>query len=189
MYFQDDGAHSARYAPYSANSGFYYVRSNERTRYFFVSLLYAGDLILRSSSHQQALIQVMTEHASMFGLRVKVLGRDMIEFPGGWHYHRRKDFMKQVVKGEVDANIFHMSWTTNKNNKLKFFQQMGEWYLDKNCIGKTKEEIVGNVTSSLSLIQPCCLPEAEITCHYKDKPSKIPCNDSPPIDKHGRNFW
>lgn len=31
-YFQDDGAHSLRYAPFSANSGFYYVRNNDRTR-------------------------------------------------------------------------------------------------------------------------------------------------------------
>lgn len=189
MYFQDDGAHSARYAPYSANSGFYYVRSNDLTRYFFVSLLYAGDIILRSSSHQQALIQVMTEHASMFGLRVKVLGRDMAEFPGGWHYHRRKDFMKDVVQGNANAKIFHMSWTSNKMNKLKFFQQMGEWYLNEKCIGETKGTIAGNTTSPLALIQPCCLADAAITCHYKDKPSKIPCNDSPPIDKGGRSFW
>ena len=34
MYFQDDGAHSTRYAPLSANSGFYYVRYNARTKYF-----------------------------------------------------------------------------------------------------------------------------------------------------------
>ena len=32
VYFQDDGAHSLRYAPFSANSGFYYVRNNDRTR-------------------------------------------------------------------------------------------------------------------------------------------------------------
>jgi hypothetical protein len=25
VFFQDDGGHSVRYAPYSANSGFYYV--------------------------------------------------------------------------------------------------------------------------------------------------------------------
>jgi len=31
--FQDDGAHSLRYAPFSANSGFYYARNNDRTRY------------------------------------------------------------------------------------------------------------------------------------------------------------
>lgn len=99
MYFQDDGAHSTRYAPLSANSGFYYVRNNARTRYLFTSLLYAGDQILQSKSHQEALVQLMNEHTSLFGLRVKVLSRDMEEFPGGWHYHKRnKDFMMKVVK-------------------------------------------------------------------------------------------
>lgn len=68
MYFQDDGAHSTRYAPLSANSGFYYVRNNARTRYLFTSLLYAGDQILQSKSHQEALVQLMNEHTSLFGL-------------------------------------------------------------------------------------------------------------------------
>ena len=31
VFFQDDGGHSIRYAPYSANSGFYFVRYNKRT--------------------------------------------------------------------------------------------------------------------------------------------------------------
>jgi hypothetical protein len=28
-----------------------------------------------------------------------------------------------------------------------------------------------------------------VVCHYRDKPSKIPCPDSPTIDKNGRDFW
>jgi len=46
FYFQDDGAHTNRYAPYSPNSGFYYVRYNDRTRYFFEVFLRMGELIL-----------------------------------------------------------------------------------------------------------------------------------------------
>eukprot|EP00557_Chaetoceros_sp_GSL56_P007231 CAMPEP_0176488264 /NCGR_PEP_ID=MMETSP0200_2-20121128/6610_1 /TAXON_ID=947934 /ORGANISM="Chaetoceros sp., Strain GSL56" /LENGTH=537 /DNA_ID=CAMNT_0017885223 /DNA_START=206 /DNA_END=1816 /DNA_ORIENTATION=- len=112
MYFQDDGAHSVRYSPYSANSGFYYIRSNAETKYFLVSLLYAGDMIITSKSHQQALIQVLAEHASQFGTRVKILSRDMNEFPGGWHYNSKakKDFMKSIAKGDIVPYIFHMSW-------------------------------------------------------------------------------
>mmetsp|Transcript_16903 Transcript_16903/g.28072 ORF Transcript_16903/g.28072 Transcript_16903/m.28072 type:complete len:106 (-) Transcript_16903:11-328(-) len=45
IYFQDDGAHSTRYAPYSANSGFYYVRHNDRTQFFLTSVLMAGGLV------------------------------------------------------------------------------------------------------------------------------------------------
>lgn len=193
MYFQDDGAHSIRYAPYSANSGFYFVRSNDLTRYFFTSLLYHNDEILTSNSHQQVLIQIMAEHASKFGLRVKVLGREMEEFPGGWHYHSRakKSYLKAIMSGEVVPYIFHMSWTKNKDNKINFFQQMGEWYLADKCISKTKGQILGEGMSDAEtpLMEPCCIPEPRILCHYKDKPSKIPCKESPPIDKGGRSFW
>jgi len=199
MYFQDDGAHSRRYAPYSANSGFYYVRNNYETRYFFVSLLYAGDLILVYNSHQEPLIQIMTEHASQYRLKVKVLDREMDEFPGGWHFNspRKKAFMKKIAKGEVDNYIFHMSWTNNKTNKIKYFQQMGEWYISDVCVQKTRATILEEKAISGEqdgdqagvLMQPCCLAEPQIVCHYRDKPSKIPCTDSPPIDKNKRSFW
>jgi hypothetical protein len=82
VYFQDDGAHSTRYAPYSANSGFYFVRHNDRTQFFLTSILMAGDLVIKTDSHQQALIALLAEHSSLYGLRVKVLSRDLEEFPG-----------------------------------------------------------------------------------------------------------
>mmetsp|Transcript_6501 Transcript_6501/g.9290 ORF Transcript_6501/g.9290 Transcript_6501/m.9290 type:complete len:591 (+) Transcript_6501:101-1873(+) len=187
MYFQDDGARGPRYAPYSANSGFYYVRNNEMTKYFFTSLLYSGDQILQCTSHQQVLIQVMTEHASHFGLRVKVLERDMEEFPGGWHYHRNnKTFMKKLIDGKVNPQIFHMSWTKNKDNKIKFFQQMAEWYTEDKCIQRKRKDIADEDSS---LVESCCLSEPNIVCHYRDKPSKIPCKDSDPIDKGHPSFW
>lgn len=80
--FQHDGSNSVRYAPYSANSGFYYVRANKKTQYLFTSLLYHSDLILTWDSHQQALVQLLAEHSSLFGLNVKVFGRDTSMFPG-----------------------------------------------------------------------------------------------------------
>ena len=202
MYFQDDGAHSSRYAPYSANSGFYYVRNNDKTKYAFTSLLYHSDMIIQSHSHQQALIQVFADHASLYGMRLKVLSRDMEEFPGGWHYHRvRKDFMKNVLSEKIIPYIFHMSWTENKANKVKYYQQMGQWYVHDQCISKTKDEIlmkshdVGmekNTSSTMEssvLLESCCLAEPNIVCHYRDKPSKYPCKDSPPIDKGRPSFW
>jgi hypothetical protein len=201
MYFQDDGAHSPRYAPYSANSGFYYVRSNDKTRYLFTSLLYSGDRIIQTSSHQHALIQLLADHSSSFGLKVKVLSRDMKEFPGGYHYHRRKNLMKDIVTDKVVPEMFHMSWTANKKNKVKYFQQFGEWYVADKCIATTKNDIMGksehidedgsgdpNIIKK-SLFDQCCLVEPNIVCHYRDKPSKIPCKESDPIDKGRPSFW
>jgi hypothetical protein len=182
MFFQDDGNHAQFYAPYSANTGFYFVRHSDNTRHFFDSLLLNGDLILESKSHQLALIALLNEHTSLFGLRVKVFSRDEDDFPGGYQYNQKTGkYMRRFFAGKVDPYIFHMSWTHNKDNKQRYFQQMGEWYLKQECVQKNRDEI-GDVAA-------CCLAEPVITCHYRDKPSKIPCKDSPPIDKGRPSFW
>ena len=189
MMFQDDGGHSIRYAPYSANSGFYYVRSNDKTKHFFSNLLTNGDQIIESGSHQQVLISLLSEHVSLYGTKVKIFSRDTDEFPGGYHYHQKtRKYMKRFLTGEVDPYIFHMSWTLNKNNKLLFFQQLGEWYVKDQCINKNPADIFMD-SDAANFATVCCLSEPVFECHYKDKPSKFPCDDSPPIDKGGKSFW
>eukprot|EP00591_Stephanopyxis_turris_P009357 CAMPEP_0195515512 /NCGR_PEP_ID=MMETSP0794_2-20130614/6554_1 /TAXON_ID=515487 /ORGANISM="Stephanopyxis turris, Strain CCMP 815" /LENGTH=544 /DNA_ID=CAMNT_0040643943 /DNA_START=219 /DNA_END=1853 /DNA_ORIENTATION=+ len=187
--FQDDGARSLRYAPYCANSGFYYVRHNPKTRYLFISLLLQSDQIIAHHSHQQILSTMLTEHASLYGLKVKVL--DTMDFPGGVNYHRRKNFdmFKDIREGNVTPWIFHMSWTHNKDNKLLYMKQMGQWHLNKQCENKNFQEIKESQGDVTDLVPLCCSAEPLITCHYSDKPSVINCNDSPPIDKGGKPFW
>jgi Nucleotide-diphospho-sugar transferase len=191
MLFQDDGGHTTRYAPYSANSGFYYVRYNARTEYFFNSLLLAGDLIMKTDSHQQALIALLVEHVSLFGLRVKVFPRHEDDFPGGYQYHMKSGrYMKALFAGKVHPYIFHMSWTENKDNKLLFLQQMGEWHVNEQCVHKQVKEIPGldpNVSNDYE--SKCCAAKPIFKCHYRDKASKFPCKDSPPIDAGKRSFW
>jgi len=199
IFFQDDGGHSLRYAPYSANSGFYFVRSNDRTRHFLTALLLAGgDMVISTKSHQQALIALLQEHVSLHGLRAKVLSRDMEEFPGGYQYNQKTgNYMKAFYAGELHPYIFHMSWTLNKDNKLLYFRQMGEWYVKDRCIAKKYEEITGGkgrndaspTGDAVDLAPLCCSAEPLVSCHYRDKPSKIPCKDSPPIDKGRPSFW
>uniref|UniRef100_A0A7S2SC18 Nucleotide-diphospho-sugar transferase domain-containing protein n=1 Tax=Eucampia antarctica TaxID=49252 RepID=A0A7S2SC18_9STRA len=179
--FQDDGVRSLRYAPYSANSGFYYVRFNKKTRYLLISLLYQGDLIASTGSHQQVLAALLVEHSSTYGLRVKVLDGNIT--PGGYHYHNRRDFMRNIIAEKEDPYLFHMSWTQNKDNKLLFMKQMGWWYVsDSRIQSMMKEDDYLNARS-------CCIPIPQITCSYSDKPSAIPCKESPQIDKTGRPFW
>eukprot|EP00546_Thalassionema_frauenfeldii_P019907 CAMPEP_0178896680 /NCGR_PEP_ID=MMETSP0786-20121207/1314_1 /TAXON_ID=186022 /ORGANISM="Thalassionema frauenfeldii, Strain CCMP 1798" /LENGTH=258 /DNA_ID=CAMNT_0020567123 /DNA_START=409 /DNA_END=1181 /DNA_ORIENTATION=+ len=182
MYFQDDGSKQPRYAPYSPNTGFYYVRANEKTQYFFGQLVRQADTIVQSGSHQSALNAVMNEHVSYRGLRVKsIKARDMnCPFPGGFHFHSNqfKPYMKAILSNSEQnvASVFHMSWTENHVNKKKFLQQMGQWYVEDKCTGKTAEEI-GEITTS------CCRSKPLFQCHYRDKPSKETCRDSEPIDK------
>ena len=195
MYFQDDGNHAVYYAPYSANTGFYYVQNNDKTQHFFNSLLMRGDMIIATKSHQAPLIALLAEHASLYGLKVKILPRDSNEFPGGHAFHRSRGFMKDLLSGKLAGDgdfeqpyVFHMSWTLNKDAKVKYYQQLGEWYLKPECAQKTISE-VEKANNSSSVFERCCLVEPIVVCHYRDKPSKIPCHDSPPIDKGRPSFW
>lgn len=182
--FQDDGARAVRFAPYSGNTGFYYVRHNKETQYLFTQLLYNGDLIQETNSHQQALTALLTEHASMTGLKVKTLEGD--DFPSGFHYHRKKPLMKKIAEGKHEPYLFHMCWTANKDNKILFMKQMGMWYMKEECTGT---EALTKLYSDQTPVSSCCLAEPSVSCHYRDKPSIIPCKDSPPIDQGRPSFW
>lgn len=172
--FQEDGARSVRYAPYSANSGFYFVRYNENTRHLLTRMLHAGDTIMTSGSHQQALGVLLAEHASLYGLRVKVLPGQ--EFAGGYQFHRDLQYMRDLLINETRKPwIFHMSWTKNKSDKIKFLQQVGLWYVKDDRNGRLGADF--------------CSAEPLVQCHYKDKPSIQPCRDSPAIDKSAKSFW
>ena len=55
-------------SPLQFYESLYSVRNNDRTRYFFNSLLLAGDLISSTHSHQIALVSLLSEHASLYVL-------------------------------------------------------------------------------------------------------------------------
>jgi hypothetical protein len=191
--FQDDGARSLRYQPFCSNSGFYYVRYNSRTEYLLTSLLYAADLVKATRSHQQALSALLAEHASLYGLRVKTL--DGEDLPGGYHFHKKKEFMHGLLNGTKNPWIFHMSWTKNKENKLLFMRQMGLWHVKEQCLDhKALDHVstnssLSNIETANNIVSACCSDFALISCHYRDKPSIVNCNKSPPIDKNGKVFW
>lgn len=184
--FEHDGSQQPRYAPYSSNSGFFYSRANKKVFYLFTSLLYHGDLIRKTRSHQQVLTQLLLEHSSLFGLKVKVLDRhNHSQFPGGWHFNFDHTTMHEIISGDVKPYIFHMFWTDGKVTKVKFLKQLGEWYVREECTEKSLTTDAKNFSAS----SQCCSAEPLIECHYRDKPSKIPCNESPSYEKNGKSFW
>jgi hypothetical protein len=60
---------------------------------------------------------------------------------------------------------------------------MGEWYVQDVCIQTDPQHISGGTS------QTCCAVEPLVSCHYKDKPSKVRCDDSPNIDQGRAPFW
>lgn len=195
LIFQDDGSRSIRYAPFCANTGFYFVRHNPRTRYLFTALLYSGDVIKESKSHQQALSALLSEHSSLYGLKVKTI-EDPEQLPGGYQFHQMRlwDMIRKIAIGKIVPWIFHMSWTLNKADKLLYMKQFGMWYLRDECVDKSSSFIVQELSAKSNpggIAAPCCSTEPLITCYYRDKPSAKNCNDSPAKDSRERKieFW
>mmetsp|Transcript_30625 Transcript_30625/g.66276 ORF Transcript_30625/g.66276 Transcript_30625/m.66276 type:complete len:554 (+) Transcript_30625:20-1681(+) len=164
MYFQDDGQHSRQYAPYSPNTGFYYVRQNKRTQFLLSQLVRMGDVVMNTGSHQAAMTALIAEHSSWRGLKVKTISREEPYFPTGYHFHHKPSFMDEMLAGKQTPYIFHMCWTDNTDQKIKQLQQLGEWYW-------SEEPGCDNPGSA----DDCCLSEALFRCHFKGKPSKRQC--------------
>lgn len=152
-------------------------------------MLYAGDLILAYGAHQQVLIYLLADMDSLGGLKVKVFSRDGDDFPGGYNYHMTHDWMMQMIQKKKDPYIFHMSWTLNKDNKIEFMKQMGMWHAQDKCIGKEPTQMLAASDVKDGFLNECCSTEPLTKCFYSDKPSVIPCKDSPPKDKGAASFW
>lgn len=157
------------------------------------SFLMQSDLVLRSFSHQSAMIMLLAEHSSLLGLKVKVL--DPFQFPAGFIYHRKKgkgpygNFFVDLYKGKHDPYIFHMSWTENKHNKILFYRQLDQWYLQDKCMDTKVSDIPGLELGDGKMAEACCSSESLFSCHYADKPSSRPCRNSPTLDKTGKSYW
>jgi hypothetical protein len=196
IYFQQDGVVQRYNTPYNANTGFYYVRNNERTSYLFTSLLLSGDTVFRSSNDQADISVRIADHSSTYGLKVKVIPRTEPITPGGFQFHDASDFgkeyMKAILNGTSIPYIFHMSWTEGKADKILYMRQMGQWYVKEQCIGKSFHEILGGSPkheAEKSIPLNCCSSKPIVSCHYRDKPSIKPCTDHPPKDKDEPSWW
>uniref|UniRef100_A0A7S3JYD5 Nucleotide-diphospho-sugar transferase domain-containing protein n=1 Tax=Aureoumbra lagunensis TaxID=44058 RepID=A0A7S3JYD5_9STRA len=171
-FFMDDGARSMRYTPFYANSGFYFLRANDRVVFFMYRLLLSYDLILATRSHQHALIILLLEHVAKFGLTVSILD-DQI-FPQGKVFHHKKALMQQIVDGKIPSIVFHMCWTAGRTDKLKYMKNMGLWFLESQCTleawSKPSSSLTLNAATCCANVKPFKGPTAytqEITIQSK----------------------
>jgi hypothetical protein len=132
-----------------------------------------------------SLHQVLADTSSKFGLKVKTLS--YVDFPSGKDYHHRKPYMQQWLKGEVEPFAFHMCWTQNKVDKVKYLKQLGGWFMDRKCDEDTIRS--SQLRDQGSLADTCCTLEPVIDCFFKDKASKTSCSSSPSKDKGTSSWW
>ena len=156
-FFQHDGYHHpTRFAPLAANTGFYYVQNNERTRYFFSLFMRMGDLVIMERSHQAALTTLINEQMSLHGLRVKVLGKDHKLFMSGYHYHADKKLLRKLKEGKHEPYLFHANWLPG-NEKMSVLMETNNWFVQDQCVDKPFEELKGSIGD---LNVDCCLAES-----------------------------
>ena len=55
----DDGVRTDRFAPFFANSGFYFLRANDKSRNFMHDMLVGFDQIMSTGSHQPTLAHLL----------------------------------------------------------------------------------------------------------------------------------
>lgn len=178
MLFQDDGVRTPRFSPFSANSGFYFARHNDRTLEFFTARVLSGNQIMRAQSDQAVVDALLIEHSSLYGLRVKTLKEE--EFAAG-RYTAEPSVRKWLIgflRGENQPWVFHMNWTVDTKEKLAKMKQVGMWYLKDTCPAL---EVSDEPTDSAIVknVQSCCLIEPAIECTI----DKLYCaKDYPPTE-------
>jgi hypothetical protein len=110
----------------------------------------------------------------------------------GWHFQRNKEFMRDMIQhGKAKQWSFHMNWNEHKNIKQQYLAQMGDWYLQPACANASSwESLRAAASGAPSLIAACCSNDPLIRCNWRDKPSVIPCRDSPFYEKtRPTSFW
>eukprot|EP00596_Hydrurales_sp_CCMP1899_P002744 CAMPEP_0119041188 /NCGR_PEP_ID=MMETSP1177-20130426/11381_1 /TAXON_ID=2985 /ORGANISM="Ochromonas sp, Strain CCMP1899" /LENGTH=278 /DNA_ID=CAMNT_0007007037 /DNA_START=22 /DNA_END=858 /DNA_ORIENTATION=+ len=147
-FFSDDGQRSLRYAPFYANSGFYYLKANERTEYFAYSIMTAFDAVQVLGSHQNVLTMRMVEEFSLSAKYVKIL--NLSDFPGGVMYHHDHAYMKRLREGTEHPYGFHMCWTQGKPDKLIYLRKAKMWYLTDTCSPLENLTPEGHIFASVS---------------------------------------
>ena len=106
-------------------------RHSPLSEHFVHKFLFWGDKRLQTRSHQEVFNQAMVEEFSLFPTSIKLL--DERHFPQGKVYHHSKSLMHQITTHKQKAFIFHMCWTKNKVDKLRYLKRLKMWYLDNTC--------------------------------------------------------
>ena len=114
--FMDDGGRTPRFTPLYVNSGFYYLKQNERTRYLMEKMLKSVSEISTTHSHQATLIRHLVESHEIVGLEVKMVDQRL--FPSGYMYHHAKEYIKNLKEYTELPYVFHMCWTDNRDQKV-----------------------------------------------------------------------
>jgi len=157
--FMDDGARTPRYTPLFVNSGFYFLKNNPKVRHFQEKLMKsAASEIGYTHSHQSVMIRHLSEAHHLYGLEILVL--DLELFPSGVMYHHNKKYMAKIKAKEFTPFVFHMCWTENRVDKVKYFKILEMWFIpdSDSCSSSAHmlQDIQKNSNTKNSIADNCC---------------------------------
>jgi hypothetical protein len=129
-FLSDDGQRSLRYAPFYANSGFYYLKANRRTIYYSWSIMTAFTILHITGSHQNVFTLRLLESLDLSAAgRMRTAFLPMPAFPSGVKFSHDRSFMQRIYDGLERPFVFHMCWTINKYHKIRNFKAAAMWFL------------------------------------------------------------
>lgn len=93
---------------------------------------------------------------------------DLEHFPSGVQYHHNRGYLNQILKKSIVPYVFHMCWTSNRVDKVRYFKIMNMWYLpeEKQCTESTLmlKAVTGSgqffrkPSTTASITSSCCIP-------------------------------
>lgn len=129
-FLSDDGQRTTvRYSPFYANSGFYYLVSGPKTVNLAWEIMTTFDVMQSSGSHQNVFTMKLMEALDFGPLHTQSL--HLHNFSNGATFHHEKRYFAKIRSGEAVPYMFHMCWTANKADKLKYLKESSMWYLSE----------------------------------------------------------
>jgi hypothetical protein len=109
-FLSDDGQRTTvRYAPFYANSGFYYLVSGPKTVNLAWNIMGSFDVMQSSGSHQNVFTMKLMEALDFSSLHTQSL--HLHNFSNGATFHHEKAYFQKIKSKEVVPYMFHMVGT------------------------------------------------------------------------------
>jgi hypothetical protein len=131
--FMDDGARTPRFTPFYFNSGFYYVRQTDKSKYLMERMLKIICELAETHSHQATLTKYFSEVIDFTPIKFRML--ESHEYPAGYQFHHEKEYIKDLLDYKTLPKVFHMCWTESRKDKVKYLREMGLWFLPEEIYG------------------------------------------------------
>jgi len=97
---------------------------------------------------------IESQHVVDHGLGVVVL--DLKDFPSGYMFHHDKPYIAQLKEYATIPYVFHMCWTDSRVDKVKYFKELGMWFLLEGKKDCESADFMHHKQTSVDLFGSCC---------------------------------